>query len=205
MINRKIFLSGISILSALVLMGGAAFALFTSNATSSDNTFASGTLSLFVDDENEPAVDNTVTTSISASDFAPGNSVSGFISLDNAGTLPFSGIDFTIDTAETADPGNNSDMRTVLNLTVVEDNLIPDSTCTGGADITSAIESDVGDGSSPLTLAEFDNGTDIYSEISGFGTADTRNVCFTVTFDSSAGNIYQGDAVSSTFTFTTKQ
>ncbi len=44
--NSKIALSAISILASLALVGGATFALFSDVATSSDNTFATGTLNL---------------------------------------------------------------------------------------------------------------------------------------------------------------
>ena len=208
--KKKIISSAITIGAAGALLIGATFAFFSASGTSSDNTFASGTLVLNLDDANESATDNAVTTSISASNFAPGDSTSGFISLDNAGSINIPEVEFTIDTSETADPGADSDMKSVLNLTVVVDDTTTDSACTGGTNITSAVDTQVGDGSAPLTLAEFDNGgTDVYDAIlsgSGdIGTADTRNVCFTVTFDSGAGNIYQGDAVSATFTFTANQ
>lgn len=206
--NKKIFFSGASILSALVLMGAVTFAFFTSNATSNDNTFASGTLNLFLDDADESATDNSVTTSISASNFAPGASTSGFISLHNPGTLPIAEVEMTMDTAETADPVADSDMRNVLNLTILLDDTTPDSACSGGTDLTSTIDTQVGDGAGPLTLAEFDNGTDEFDAFltgTGLASSATRNVCFTLTFDSGAGNAYQGDAVNTTIAFTANQ
>ena len=208
MVNRKIFLSGMSILSALILMGAGAYAFFSSSATSSDNTFASGTLNLFLDDANESAADNSVTISISASNFAPGASTSGFISLHNPGTLPIAEVEMTMDTAETLDPSANSDMRDVLNLTVLLDDTTPDSACSGGTNLTSAIDTQVGNGSGQLTLAESDDGTDQFDAFltgTGLAASATRNVCFTVTFDSGASNIYQGDAVNTTITFTANQ
>jgi len=208
MINKKIALSLLSIASALVIVGGATFAFFSANATSSDNTFASGTLNLFLDDANESAADNSVTTSISASDFAPGASTSGFISLHNPGTLPIAEVEMTMDTAETANPGADSDMRDVLNLTVLLDDTTPDSVCSGGTDLTSTIDTQVGNGFGPLTLAEFDDTSDEFDAFltgTGLASGATRNVCFTVAFDSGAGNIYQGDAVNTTITFTANQ
>lgn len=53
MINKKIAFSLISIVSALAIMGGATFAYFSSQATSTDNVFGSGTLELLLDDNNE--------------------------------------------------------------------------------------------------------------------------------------------------------
>lgn len=206
MINRKIATSAISIVTALALMGGATFAFFNSTATSANNTFTSGTLDLFVDDDNESAVDNSVIGSISASNFAPGQTVNGFVSLHNPGSLAIAEIELTADTSETADPGADSDMRDVLNLTVLlDDTTTPDSACAGGTDLTTTIEGVVGDGDATLTLAEFDNGTDDYDALQGLTAGQTRNVCFAVEFDSDAGNIYEGDAVNTTFTFTANQ
>src|SRR4051812_43751677 len=52
MINKKIALSGLSILSALTLMAGSAFAVFTTQANANGNTFSSGTESLLVSPDN---------------------------------------------------------------------------------------------------------------------------------------------------------
>ncbi len=49
MINKKILLSGISILSAITLMGGSALAAFTTSATATSNTFSTTNPSLLVD------------------------------------------------------------------------------------------------------------------------------------------------------------
>lgn len=48
MINRRIAISGISILAALALAGGAAFAVFTDQASSVGNTFTSGNANLSI-------------------------------------------------------------------------------------------------------------------------------------------------------------
>lgn len=46
--NKKIFMSGFSIMSALVLMGGAAFAAFTDSASATGNTFSTVTPNLLI-------------------------------------------------------------------------------------------------------------------------------------------------------------
>ncbi len=203
--NSKIALSAISILASLALVGGATFALFSDVATSSDNTFATGTLNLQIDDTDQSATES-VTGSIFANNFAPGQSVTSFISLHNpVGSLPIAEVEMTADTLETADPDGLSDLRNVLQLAVMVDDSTPDSECTGGASVTSAIDLQVGDNVTPLTLAEFDNGTDEYDALPGLLAGETKYVCFTVTFDSTAGNTYQGDVVNTTFTFTGNQ
>lgn len=52
MINKKILMSGFSIFSALSLMGAGAFAAFTSQAVSQNNTFATGNADLQISTDN---------------------------------------------------------------------------------------------------------------------------------------------------------
>lgn len=204
--NRKIIISGLSIIASLTLAGGATFALFSATASSTGNTFASGTLNLLVDDTNELTPAPSVTGSLVVADFAPGASTTGFISLHNPGTLPIAEVELSADTSETADPGADSDLRNVLELTVNLDDLVtPDTACADGVNLTSTIDTAVGNGDGTLTLMEFDNGTDVYDALPGLTAGQTRNVCFTVTFSSGAGNEYQGDAASTSFAFTANQ
>lgn len=207
--SRKILISGLSIIATLGIVGAATFAYFSDVASSTGNTFSSGTLNLQLDDVNETTPGESVSLSLSATDFQPGASTSGFISLHNGGTISIAEVEMAIDTSETADPGANSDLRDVLQLTVIVDDTTPDSTCTDGTDVTTTIDALVGNGGSPLTLKEFDDGgVDVYDAFltgTGLIPTATRNVCFTVTFDSTAGDIYQGDAVSTDFTFTGNQ
>lgn len=204
--NSKIALSGLSILSALALMGGATFAYFSDVGTSTGNTFSSGTLNLQLDDTNESATES-VTNSITATNFLPGQSVNGFISLHNpTGSLPIAEVEMTLDTTETADPADPSDLKNVLKLTVLNDDETSDALCAGGTNLTGTIDAQVGNNDGTLWFSEFDDGgVDIYDALPGLATNTTRNICFTVTFDLNAGNIYQGDAVNTTFTFTANQ
>ena len=206
--NRKILISGLSILSALGIMGAATFAYFSDVANSTGNTFSSGTLNLLVDDSNETTPAPAVTGSLTFDNAVPGDSVSGFISLHNGGSVPIAEVEMTADTSESADPGIDSFLGDVLNLTVMLDDETPDSACTGGTSETANIEAQVGNGSAPLTIAEFDNGVDIYDAFltgTGIASGATRNICFTVTFDPAALDIYQGDSVSTDFAFTANQ
>lgn len=85
MINQKIALSALSIVTALALTGGATFAFFNSQATSSANTFASGTLVLSFDDTTNV---QSTTNQIGGSNLAP-NTCTGnqTINLYNNGTI----------------------------------------------------------------------------------------------------------------------
>lgn len=206
MINKKILISVMSIVTSLAMVGGATFAFFTDTATSTANTFSSGTLNLLVDDANEPTPAPSVTGSLTISDFAPGQSTTGFISLHNPGTLAIAEVELTADTTPTDGGTDGSDIRNVLQLAVVlDDTVTPDPACADGVNLTSTIEPLVGNGDGTLTLAEFDNGTDEYDALPGLVSGATRNVCFTVTFDPDATDIYQGDSASTTFSFKANQ
>lgn len=50
--NTKIAMGGLSILTALTLMGGSAFAAFASSATASGNTFSTGNADLLISKDN---------------------------------------------------------------------------------------------------------------------------------------------------------
>lgn len=91
MVNRKILMSGFSIVSALALMGGSAFAYFTSQAQATDNTFSAGTLSVNLLDQNQ---NSAFTTEALASNWMPGDETLINFDVRNTGTIPanFSGF-----------------------------------------------------------------------------------------------------------------
>lgn len=204
--NKKIALSGLSILTALALMGGAVFAFFSSQATSNNNLFGAGNLVLQLDDNDESA-SATVTGSIGVgtSAFAPGDDVDGFISLHNDGSIDIAEVEMGTAVTETADPGADSFLADKLNVTVQVDTTTgTNGICDTPTNLTSSIDSAVGDGSTPLTLTEM-NGDTFDAITPGLAAGDTRDLCINVAFDNSAGNIYQGDAIDVDFTFTGNQ
>src|SRR3989344_2122501 len=85
MINKKIALSLLSIASALVIVGGATFAFFSDTKTSTENTFAAGTLEVSITDQN---ADTLFESEAIVSNWAPGDQ--SFVNFDvkNVGTLP---------------------------------------------------------------------------------------------------------------------
>ena len=62
MINKKITISVFSILISLSLMGGATYAYFTDSATSGNNTLATGTLNIDIDQSNGIFENSTTVT-----------------------------------------------------------------------------------------------------------------------------------------------
>ena len=85
MMNKKIALSLLSIASALVIVGGATFAFFSDTKTSTENTFAAGTLEVNITDQN---ADTLFESEAIVSNWAPGDQ--SFVNFDvkNVGTLP---------------------------------------------------------------------------------------------------------------------
>lgn len=204
--NSKIAMSAISIMASLAVMGGATFAFFSSSAESTDNIFTAGDLVLLVDDIDDVSAASIV-ASITGDDMAPGDTTSGFISLDNDGSMDIEKVKMAISAIPTDGDTDASDMRDVLELTVVVDDATPDDACVGGTDVTSTIDTEVGNGGGPLLVKEFNDGGDdefdsFFEGLPVLASGTTTNVCFTATFSSSAGDIYQGDSVNATFTFT---
>ena len=200
MINKKIVLSLLSIVSALVIVGGATFAFFSSTATSNDNIFAAGTLTLELDDEDEPTPASTVTASFGDGTtlLAPGDTQSGFVSVNNTGTIDIDEVTMTGLGTDTDGDG----MTGALEVTDLRSGT--DSSCSGSTDHLAGATAVFGDGAAPLTLAEFD-GVDIYQGFPGVAAGGTYFICMGVTFDSGAGNVLQGDSAELDLTFTGNQ
>ena len=197
--NSKIIMSGISILSALAVMGGATFAFFSSQGTSTNNVFAAGTLGLKVDDNDEAAA-TTISASFGSGALAPGASSSGFVSLHNSGTLSIAEVALGANETSNNNSGT-SDLADVLNMTVKTGD---DNTCVSGmVDQTSAINAQIGPGSPNLTLAEL-NTTD-YDSLPGVSVGPDKYVCMTFTMDPSAGDVYQNNSITEDFVFTGHQ
>lgn len=188
--NKRILLSGASILFSLTLLTGATFAFFSDTGTSNDNVFGSGSLDLKLSDDTPETDQDDVTASFGDTAMAPGDSVPGQIRLKNSGTI-------NADHAEVVIANTNSDLDTpldrVLEITVLNydtvsvlGQLVADPNGNGYADLDDleAIGLD--------NLALTDLGTDHPLDI-------------TVQFRANADNSYQGDSVDSDWTITLNQ
>ena len=77
------------VLGALSLLAGqGTLAYFTSTATSTGNVFSTGTVLLQLTDANETDL-SAVTASFGSATFRPGDTVAGYTTVKNAGTLAF--------------------------------------------------------------------------------------------------------------------
>ncbi|MBI4137359.1 hypothetical protein HY469_04820 [Candidatus Roizmanbacteria bacterium] len=195
--NTRIALSGLSILTVLSLVGGATFALFSDEATSANNVFATGTLDLQLDDDDETFTDN-VSASFGGTDLIPEATVSGFISLHNAGSVAINEVLFGATEVSNSNNADGSILADVLNLTVGTDS---DSACDTVSDITGTVAAAIGDNVSPLTLSELI--AEDYDALPGLGS--DYYLCLTATMDTGAGNTYQGDTYTVDFDFTAMQ
>jgi predicted ribosomally synthesized peptide with SipW-like signal peptide len=183
-LNKQIALSAVSIFAAMSLMGGAAFAFFSDSATSTGNVFASGTLDLLLDDNDEVTPAATVTASFGGNGLVPGATSSGFLSLHNNGTVNIAEVKLSGTETETSSP----DLATVLNITSAK--IGTESTCTTApVDITGSFS----------TLAALNTaGFDLPS--SAITAGSTKYLCMTFTMDATANNTFQGKTITETFT-----
>ncbi len=198
-INTKILLSIASIMAAAALIVGATFAFFSDEETSSNNIFAAGDLDLQLDDEDESFTDG-VTASIGGSDLAPGDTVEGFISLHNDGSVDAAEVILGANQTANDNNGDGSDLADVLELTIGTDT---DSDCEDPTDLTADIAAAIGDTNAPLLLIELVNAD--YNALSGLTAGETYYLCITATLDEDAGNVYQGDSKTIEFVFTANQ
>lgn len=184
MINRKIAMSAMSILTALSLTGATAFAAFTSQATSSNNTFGSGDLVLRI---NTVAGVNT-TPIFSVPSATPGQSFDQKMTLQNTGSVPAA----TVNVVSIGLGGPNNDLADKLTL-----NLFNDANDNG---IFDGGDTSLGSGHlSDPTWAGF--------TLPGvaLGSGGTYNLGARVTFDADADNTYQGKSVSFSLAFQANQ
>ncbi len=100
MINKRIVISGLSILSSLALMAGASFALFSDSASSQDNKFSTGNADLQIAEDVVPQGDPGTyfdsITGVSFSDIAPGFTMNKDFWLKNNSAGDF-GMNLTVD------------------------------------------------------------------------------------------------------------
>lgn len=202
--NKRIVLSSVSIFASLALVTGATFAFFSDSGTSSGNVFGAGTLDLQLDDTNDPFA-NDITATFNVSDMAPGDSAAQEISLHNEGSVDIAEIAMGLTSTNVDPDADPSDLRDVLDMEVRAGGSKSGDVCTGGTDVTGAIDAVVGNGGVPLTMAEFTGDTYDSLPIALPAAGADSQVCISVAMQSTAGDIYQGDSATASFVFTAHQ
>jgi len=186
MINRRIAMSGMSILAALALAGTATFAFFTDNATSEGNTFSTGTLDVSITDQNS---DTAFEGESIVSNWAPGEEALVNFDVKNVGTLPVQLRGFATGTW-----GNSGlDSQDMVRVTRVE-------RWNGAAWETLLTDSDGIDGLFYYTNDGTQNGT--FFDVAPGGKAQFR---LPVELDEDAGNDFQDSTLTSTLTVQARQ
>jgi len=94
--HPRVILALMLLLGFLSLLAGqGTLAYFTSTATSTQNVFSTGTVLLRLTDADETAL-AAVTASFGSTSFRPGDTVAGYVTVGNTGTLPFDyGLKYT--------------------------------------------------------------------------------------------------------------
>jgi len=185
--NKRIIFSGVSILSALGLMIGGAFAAFSSTASNNGNTFAAGSLVLAINGLGGTGSSPVFTVSNAAPGDVTGTQV---LNLSNVGSV---GAGTTVLTGISVTPTPVSpNLGDKLNLELWND--VNDDGIINGGDTQIGI-------TKPLTDAQ-------WTSLSlGFGlpAGGHHKVLARITFDSSADNTYQSTSVSFNFNFQANQ
>ena len=181
--SKSMIVRAVSITGALALLGGATFANFSSAASNNGNTFGAGTLVLKINGQ-EP----TSTGVFTLAKQVPGDTATQVLDLSNTGSV---NAGSTVLNGITVTPNATGDLGEVLTL-----DLYKDVNGDGAIDVGDTIIH-----SGHLTDAAWTN------HLLGFGLASSANqkVLAKITFDSAAGDSYQGKSVSFDFTFTANQ
>jgi hypothetical protein len=176
----------LAVLAAVLAAVGVAIgsgANFTASAANPSNVFTAGTLSI----SNTPSG-----AIVTASNMKPGDVATGTVDIENTGSLTGT---FTLRRSALTDSDSGNPMSAKLDV-LVED-------CgdfSAGTPSCDAADTDVYSG----TL-EAMTGTYSLGSFPGNGTTGKHRYKFTVTFNSSAGNQYQGDSSTAEFTWDATQ
>lgn len=195
--NTRIALSTLSILAALGLMGGSAFAFFSNTGTSSSNTFSTGTLDLVLSDTGTgPETDQDSVTASFGGTLSPGTCTGNqTLNLKNVGTIAANHAEVKLANVVTDANGDaNPDIDAFLRINTLTYDGVDVTPQFGNTNGTAF--RDLGDwAASPAAL---DNLALIDLNVN-------HPLVLDVCLDSSAGNTLQGDSVTSTFTVNLNQ
>lgn len=183
MINTRIGISLMSIVAALAMAGGAAFAAFSSSASNDGNTFGAGSLTLSINTQSP-----TSTGVFTITNAAPGDVETGLLVLKNEGSVDANGVSLLgIDI-------NGGTLAPVLIMSLYLDNN-GDGLVDGGDTLLA--------GPAPLDNPGWTN----YS-LPGFGglsAGASKRVLAEIEFDQNANNSFQGQTINFDLNFQASQ
>jgi len=189
--NKKIFFSSISIISALALMAGSTFAVFTSAASITVNTFGAGTLVLTINN----SAGSTSTPVFNVTGATPRDVTNTqVLNLRNTGTVnsfttTLTGIAVTPTVTVPATPNLGDKLDLELWNDVNDNNVIDPGT-----------DTQIGL-TAPLTAAQWTN----LSLGFGINAGSHHKVLARITFNNTADDTYQGSSASFNLSFQASQ
>lgn len=206
MFNTRISLSLLSILAASAMMAGATFAFFSDVATSTNNQFGASTMDIQLSNDGS-TFGNDVTQTFNVPALMPGASRTQTLTFKNNGTTDIAEIAMKLDATAVDAGSNGSDLRNALFVRVFE-NSVADGTntsCTGGSEVTAAIDLAVGNNSGTLQMSEFNGDTYDSLNLPILVGGANKTACVMITLDPAATDIYQGDTANAILSFIAHQ
>ncbi|MGE0228674.1 MAG: TasA family protein [Dehalococcoidia bacterium] len=192
--KRSVFMSLAVIGLVAAMITAATSAVFTDAATSTDNTFNTGTLDIQLKDDNEGPADD-VSASITFENMAPGDSVAKPVTVSNPGSL---GLRYALTSSSTND--NKKDLADQIVLKIVK--VADAGSC--GASAFSGSPTYAYNGA--LGKAAFgDVATGAQSGDRSLAAAGSEVLCLQASLPIATGNEFQGAATTTTLTFTAEQ
>jgi len=111
--NKKILMSGMSIVASLAMLGGSAFAAFATSASATDSTFSTGTDNLLVSSDNNNDYASSITSPFTGVNIGPGFTKTYTFFLKNDDTNSTDNLDVTASFANgTGDTGLENALNT---------------------------------------------------------------------------------------------
>lgn len=194
---KRILLSFLTIGLVSLVTIGATRAYFSDQGQNTGNTFSAGTLDLKLSDDDESDKDDISATWV-ANNMAPGDSVSGSFYLENTGTVAGDHIEITTSNTVSDEPWDMDKQLEIVQMKYDKDGnhvfdpaddiltMVSDANGNGYPDLDD-LESVTLDN---LALTDLNNYHEFFMEVK---------------LHENAGNEYQGDQVTTTFTITLNQ
>lgn len=179
-----------------VSFNSATLAVFTDSAPSNGNTFTTGTLDLDLSDNNETDLDS-VSTSVTFSAMAPGDSVTDRIVPHNTGS---NALRYAI-----AGSGTNADSKGLKDQLVLTIKTIDVTTPGTPCDNFDGTQLYTGDTDSTAGKLVGDNTQGAQAGDRALAAAASETLCFRVNLPLATGNSFQNATTTVTFTFDAEQ
>ena len=190
-----------AVVAGFVVLAGVAFntgtlAVFTDTSPSSANTFTTGTLDLKLSDNNETTLDS-VSTSVTFSNMAPGDTVTDRIVPQNGGSLA---LRYAI-----AGSATNADAKGLKDQLVLTIKTIDVTTPGTPCDNFDGTQLYTGDTDSTAGKLVGDNAQGAQAGDRSLAAAASETLCFRVNLPLTTGNAFQNATTTVTFTFDAEQ